>query len=1649
MRQKVTRAVVAALLGSLLVPIVAISGPQLLPSAIANKTSQTITFAQPTGISVLGSTRTVAPTASSGLTVTLTSTTTSICTVAGFVITAVASGFCSITASQAGDGTYLPAPDVTRSGIAIRVTIFSVITTDDSTTPILMGTPKTLLTKGQYSANISWTPAVSSGNRFQCGTAYTASFSIVESIPGFVLNGVTAGFFTVDSATATVGNLANAGTFSHTFPATTACQVISTSDIPLTAPVAGKAPVTAIASNGQYSTAITWSPTVVNNSFDKYTAYTASITLTPSETHTVTGVAANFFKVNGNAASNLANSGTFQFQFPATGKIVIRFPNVTMTSPALGQSPFYLQVRPVYNAYASWSPAIPAGGVFAGDTTYTATFTIVPAADYTLTGVPANFFLLSYDGTANRIPTTRNQANAGIFTHTFPKTAAATVISSSNVVVAAPAIGVAPVKSLPSNGQYSTSISWSPTVESTFLPNTSYTANFMLTSDTMTTLSGVAANFFTVNGAAPTVGNAANAGTFSVTYPAKWAINFDSNGATGSQSTLYYTTGGNSVPLPATTTFQKSGYTFGGWATSNVSTSAITAAYSAAAPITYYAIWIHPTSTVTYLANGGSGTMASQSSNATANLITNSFSLANNVFLGWNTAANGSGTSYNNQQSYSFLSNIDLHAQWGNQISYSNAGADSGLPSRTTDDWASGAINLPNAGTMVKVGYGFGGWSATSGGSTAVSNPYTPTSGITLYPVWNANTYTITYFGNGSATGTVPSNQSWTAGTSATPLSSNSGSLGKPGYNFSGWATSASSTTAVTTYGSIGDQAFYAIWTPITYTLAYNLNGGDSVLPQSASLNIYQSTTVASAPTKAANFFGGWNTASNGTGIAYSPGSTFTVDSSTATTVTLTAQWIPGFTVHYNMNGSATAAAADASYASGTSITLSATPVRTGYTFAGWLDSNGQLRNASTSFTVIQNSVLRAQWTAVAITVTYLMNSGTSATPTQSNVYYGNIFSVAATPTRSGYTFNGWLDGTGTYAAGQQYLVGTSNITLTAQWTAINYTVTYDLGGAPGSVPSSLSNRNIGGTFNVSNTSPTWQARTFKGWSDGANTYAPNASYTMPAANVMFTALFTLNGYTSITYALNGGSGTLPTQAPQLEGSTITLASGSGLTRSGYKFAGWADTVTATTTYLPGFVYYVGPESSPLTLTAQWTAGFTTTYLAGKGTGTAPTDATGRFKGDTFVLPASTGLTRRNFQFRGWSDGNVIYRAGATYTVGSENMSFTAQWVKSSFAGLPSAAYYEVASYPIVYATEITGSYVSGSSEITYTIPANALTAGTIITIYGVSDISSLTILPGDTSYLLSTIVSWVGEDGETVEDATTPITLTVRNPQIALGTVVYALNGDTIQTLATSTQAGVITIPFTVDPLFVLGNPSSTPTTPPPAPVAPTPTTVSTPTTVVTGPPPSVLKTITNPKISRDDKGFYCEIGKYVFLREGRTEETPKLTTQIFLLLQNGKVIETIKSSLDKVFFGNSDTYLESTLTCQVEVGQENLSTTSYSLNSDSITAPALARKNAIAAADKKYYEDRKNAYAKKDKEFARLASIRAATVAASKSSREILKASSNYQKAYKAASNLWKQDLADASTNRAIAKDLAQKNYLESLEVAGVSIYPIKKKV
>jgi uncharacterized repeat protein (TIGR02543 family) len=913
-----------------------------------------------------------------------------------------------------------------------------------------------------------------------------------------------------------------------------------------------------------------------------------------------------------------------------------------------------------------------------------------------------------------------------------------------------------------------------------------------------------------------------------------YTITFNANGGVDTQTAGTYITGAVATTLPVTSTYRRTGYSFAGWAATSTSSTPVTS-YSTAANVIFYAIWTHGTYTVTYAANGGAGTMAAQTSNATANLRTNAFTYADRAFIGWNTSADGTGTTYSNSVSYPFLASITLYAQWGNVISFTNQGATTGTPSSSSQSWVSGAINLPTVGSMIKAGYTFSGWNNGSGTTYTGGSSFTPTVGVTFNPVWTANTYTIGFWSNQSTGGQVPLSLSWTTGTTALTLPGNTRSMVKSGYTFGGWAESASSTTPVTTYSTSSNKYFYAIWVPVTYTVTYALNGGTSTLPTQASKNIYNTFSLAATPTKADFYFAGW---SDGT-TTYGALATYTITASSPTAITLTAQWIPIYTVSYVLNGSSSSVTGEGSYTSGTTVTLSATPVRTGYTFNNWLDSSNVTHAAGSTFTVLQNSVLQAQWTAVLYPVTYALNGASGTLPLQSSLAMNSPFVVSSTaPVRAGYTFDGWSDGTIVTPAGATYVIGTSSVTLTAQWSAIPYSVTFDLGGGQGTLPSQADGL-IGSTFTLpaSSANPAWIAHTFTGWSDGAAVYAAGSTYTFKASNVTLTAQFSLNGYTQVTYSLGtNGAGALPNPTSALEGNTITVATGAGVTRSNYAFAGWSD---GTATYQPGDVYLVGPEAAPITFVPNWTSGYNVTYSTGNGFGVAPIDTVGRITGATFSIASASTLSRQGFTFTGWSDGTIVVQPGATYTVGSANITLTAQWVQNSLAGIASSALTPLASFSIVNGVGPSGSFNFGSTTISYVIPVNALSPGTTVSIYGLTDTSSISgVLPTGKTVVSSTVISWLSTDG-TVPDASSPIAMTITNSEIVPGTVVYAITGSSIVNLGTATTNGSITTNITSDPVIVLANPyvapvvSPTPVVTPPSSsggggggyVAPTPT--------------------------------------------------------------------------------------------------------------------------------------------------------------------------------------------------------------------------------
>lgn len=156
---------------------------------------------------------------------------------------------------------------------------------------------------------------------------------------------------------------------------------------------------------------------------------------------------------------------------------------------------------------------------------------------------------------------------------------------------------------------------------------------------------------------------------FTVSVPARtsYTVSYNANGGSGAPAsqTKYY---GYTLTLSSAKP-TRTGYTFVNWKASNGTTYAPSASYTANAATTLTAQWKANTSTISYNANGGAGTVASQTKTYGQTLtLSNGATLSktNHSITGWNTAADGTGTAYSLSQvlSTTFISNLTLYAQW-------------------------------------------------------------------------------------------------------------------------------------------------------------------------------------------------------------------------------------------------------------------------------------------------------------------------------------------------------------------------------------------------------------------------------------------------------------------------------------------------------------------------------------------------------------------------------------------------------------------------------------------------------------------------------------------------------------------------------------------------------------------------------------------------------------------------------------------------------------------------------------------------------------------------------------------------------------------------------------------------------------------------
>jgi uncharacterized repeat protein (TIGR02543 family) len=189
------------------------------------------------------------------------------------------------------------------------------------------------------------------------------------------------------------------------------------------------------------------------------------------------------------------------------------------------------------------------------------------------------------------------------------------------------------------------------------------------------------------------------------------------------------------------------------------------------------------------------------------------------TFGGWSTTVGGASLTGSTYAFSSTATRLDLYAVWNTTITYNSNGADSGslTGAKTQDVYRFGqSLTLPTAGTLVKSGFAFGGWAASSlsttrvstylAGSTDVGNP-------TLYASWIK---TVSFNANTGTVGSIPPAQVFTSGGTALKLPVLSEmTLRKPGYDFMGWSPTASGAVIANPSSYIpvvSQQTLYAIW---------------------------------------------------------------------------------------------------------------------------------------------------------------------------------------------------------------------------------------------------------------------------------------------------------------------------------------------------------------------------------------------------------------------------------------------------------------------------------------------------------------------------------------------------------------------------------------------------------------------------------------------------------------------------------------------------------------------------------------------------------------------------------------------------------------------------------------------------------------------
>ncbi|MCR4649543.1 MAG: InlB B-repeat-containing protein [Lachnospiraceae bacterium] len=431
-------------------------------------------------------------------------------------------------------------------------------------------------------------------------------------------------------------------------------------------------------------------------------------------------------------------------------------------------------------------------------------------------------------------------------------------------------------------------------------------------------------------------------------------VKYNPNNGTGKPFTQYYKKDSDASLIE--NEFTRSGYEFYNWNTKfDGSGESYDDNVTIENPICMelYAQWKPNEYTVKFDANGGYGKMTSQNIkfNTSTVLNTNSFTRNGYEFNGWNTKADGSGTSYSDAAKIKLntLNNnkVTLYAQW--KAKYAtvklNVNGGTALTESTLKVQEYTAYGeLPKA---TRTGYTFNGWYTAKSGGTKVTADSICEGNITLYAHWKAKTntkYKVEHYkqkldGKYSSKATDTEELKGTTNASVTPEVK----------TYTGFTSPEVQTETIKADGSLVIQYYY---TRNSYKLTWNLDGGTAAYENYSKGNVkYGEAITAPIPTKKGYTFAGWNVT--------------VPEKMPAKKLTIKALWEAKYaTVKLNVNGGNALTESTVKVQEYTAYGELPKTTRTGYTFNGWYTAKSGGTKVTAESICEGNITLYAHWKA-------------------------------------------------------------------------------------------------------------------------------------------------------------------------------------------------------------------------------------------------------------------------------------------------------------------------------------------------------------------------------------------------------------------------------------------------------------------------------------------------------------------------------------------------------------------------------------------------------------------------------------------------------------------------------------------------------------